>query len=175
MRYRINGQIRANQVRLIDKDRQPIGVMSLKDALALRDAKQIEEDLVLDLVEISPTAEPPVVQMLDYKKFLFEENKRKAQAKKKQKQIKTKEVKFRPSTGKGDYEVKLRNLRGFLEEGDKVKVTVFFRGREITHQELGFRLLEQVKEDLNEYGKVDFFPRNAEGRQLVMIMSPKKK
>jgi translation initiation factor IF-3 len=86
-----------------------------------------------------------------------------------------KEVKFRPSTDVGDYEVKLRNLRGFLEEGDKVKITVFFRGREITHQELGIKLLERVKVDLDEYGKVDFFPRNAEGRQLVMVMSPKKK
>ena len=112
---------------------------------------------------------------MDFGKFLFQESKQKAIAKKKQKQIKIKEVNFRPSTDKADYEVKLRNLRGFLEEGDKVKVTVFFRGREITHQELGIRLLERIRADLEEDGKVEYFPRSAEGRQLVMMLSPKKK
>ena len=111
---------------------------------------------------------------MDYGKFLFQESKQKTQAKKKQKKIKVKEVKFRPTTDKADYEVKLRNLRGFLEEGDKVKVTVYFRGREITHQELGIRLLERIRDDLGEQGKIEFFPKNAEGRQLVMIVVPKK-
>ena len=156
-------------MRLIGADGSQIGVVPLKDAvMAAKDAE-------LDLVEISPNADPPVVRVMDYGKFLYQEGKQKSLAKKKQKQIKVKEVKFRPSTDIGDYEVKLRNLRGFLEEGDKVKITVFFRGREITHQELGIKLLERVKVDLDEYGKVDFFPRNAEGRQLVMVMSPKKK
>lgn len=156
-------------MRLIADDGSQVGVVLLKDA------KRVAEEAGLDLVEISPNADPPVVRVMDYGKFLFQESKQKALAKKKQKQIKVKEVKFRPSTDKADYEVKLRNLRGFLEEGDKVKVTVFFRGREITHQELGVRLLERIREDLTEHGKVDFFPKNAEGRQLVMILSPKKK
>lgn len=112
---------------------------------------------------------------MDYGKFLFQESKQKMLARKKQKKVKVKELKFRPGTDKADYEVKLRNLRGFLEEGDKVKVTVFFRGREITHQELGMKLLERIRLDLTEEGKIDYFPRGVEGRQLVMIVSPKKK
>lgn len=141
--------------------------------LSIKDAKKIAEDAGLDLVEISPNADPPVVRVMDYGKFLFLESKQKAVAKKKQRQVKVKEVKFRPGTDKADYEVKLRNLRSFLVEGDKVKITVFFRGREITHQELGMKLLERVRDDLTEHGKVDFFPK-LEGRQLVMILSPKK-
>lgn len=156
-------------MRLIAEDGSQVGVVPLKEA------KRIADESALDLVEISPNADPPVVRVMDYGKFLFQESKQKALAKKKQKQIKVKEIKFRPGTDKADYEVKLRNLRSFLEEGDKVKVTVFFRGREITHQELGFKLLERVRDDLLEYGKVEFFPRNAEGRQLVMVLSPKKK
>lgn len=156
-------------MRLIDAEGNQVGVVSL------RDARKMAEEAALDLVEISPNAEPPVVRVMDYGKFQFQENKQKAIAKKKQKQIKVKEVKFRPGTDKADYEVKLRNLRGFLEEGDKVKVTVFFRGREITHQELGMKLLERIRDDLAEYGKVEYFPRGAEGRQLVMVISPKKK
>jgi len=165
----MNAQIRAPQVRLIGADGEQVGVVPLKEA------KLAAEAAGLDLVEISPNAEPPVVRIMDYGKFLFQESKQKAIARKKQKQAKVKEVKFRPSTDKADYEVKLRNLRGFLEEGDKVKVTVFFRGREITHQELGFRLLERIRADIGEDGKIDFFPRSAEGRQLVMVISPKKK
>jgi translation initiation factor IF-3 len=153
---------------LIADDGSQVGVVLLKDA------KRAAEESGLDLVEISPNADPPVVRIMNYGKFLFQENKQKALAKKKQKQIKVKELKFRPSTDKADYEVKLRNLRSFLEEGDKVKVTVFFRGREITHQELGIRLLERIRDDLAEQAKVDFFPQNAEGRQLVMVVSPKK-
>lgn len=167
-RNRVNAQIRAPQVRLVGDNGSQLGVM------AIREAKQMAEEAGLDLVEISPNADPPVVRIMDYGKFLFQESKQKAVQKKKQKQVKVKEVKFRPTTDKADYEVKLRNLRGFLEEGDKVKVTVFFRGREITHQELGMKLLEKIRDDLTEHGKVEFFPK-LEGRQLVMILTPKKK
>jgi translation initiation factor IF-3 len=168
VRNRVNVQIRAPKVRLIADDGSQLGVVLIKDA------RRIAEEAELDLVEISPNADPPVVRVMDYGKFLFQESKQKAIARKKQKQVKVKEVKFRPNTDKGDYEVKLRNLRGFLEEGDKVKVTIFFRGREITHQELGMKLLERVRDDLTEQGKVEFFPK-LEGRQLVMILGPKKK
>ena len=156
-------------MRLIGEDGSQVGVVSI------REAKLAAETAGMDLVEISPNAEPPVVRVMDYGKFLFQESKQKAVANKKQKQVKVKELKFRPGTDKADYEVKLRNLRGFLEEGDKVKVTVFFRGREITHQELGMKLLERIRLDLAEDGKIDYFPRAAEGLQLVMIVSPKKK
>lgn len=169
MRNRVDSQIRAPNVRVIAEDGSQIGVLPLKEA------RRMAEEASLNLVEISPNAEPPVVQIMDHGKFLFEERKKKALAKKKQKQVKVKEIKFRPGTDKADYEVKIRNLRSFLEEGDKVKVTVFFRGREITHQELGIKLLERIREDLTEHGKVEFFPRSAEGRQLVMILGPKKK
>lgn len=155
-------------MRLIGEDGSQIGVVPLKDA------RKMAEEAGLDLVEISPNADPPVVKVMDYGKFLYQESKEKAVAKKKQKRVKVKEVKFRPGTDKADYEVKLRNLRSFLEEGDKVKVTVFFRGREISHQELGMKLLERVKLDLAEEAKVEFFP-NLEGRQLVMVLAPKKK
>lgn len=167
-RNRVNAQIRAQKVRLIGDDGNQLGVVAIKDA------KRMADEAGLDLVEISPNADPPVVRIMDYGKFLFQESKQKALAKKKQRQVKLKEVKFRPGTDKADYEVKLRNLRGFLEEGDKVKITVFFRGREITHQELGMKLLERVRDDLADHGKVEFFPK-LEGRQLVMILSPKKK
>ena len=168
----MNGQIRGSktgEVRLIAEDGSQVGVVLVSEA------KKIAQEAGLDLVEISPNAEPPVVRVMDYGKFLFQESKQKAVAKKKQKQVKVKEVKFRPGTDKADYEVKLRNLRSFLEEGDKVKVTVFFKGREITHQELGIRLLERIRTDVGEDGKIDYFPRSAEGRQLVMVVSPKKK
>lgn len=168
-RNRVNAQIRTpkNEVRVIGNDNSQLGIMSVIDA------KRMAEQAGLDLVEISPNADPPVVRIMDYGKFLFQESKQRAQAKKKQKQVKVKEVKFRPGTDKADYEVKLRNLRSFLEEGDKVKVTIFFRGREITHQELGMKLLERIRDDLTEDGKVEFFPK-LEGRQLVMILAPKK-
>lgn len=156
-------------MRLIGEDGSQVGVVPL------REARTAAEEAGLDLVEISPSPDLPVVKIMDYGKFLFQESKQKAVAKKKQKQIKVKEVKFRPSTDIADYEVKLRNLKGFLEEGDKVKVTIFFRGREITHQELGMRLLERIRADLADDAKVDYFPRSAEGRQLVMVVSPKKK
>ncbi len=160
--------IRGPNVRLIGEDGEQLGIKTIQEA------KLIARDAGLDLVEISPNADPPVVRVMDYKKFLFQESKQRTLAKKKQKKVEQKEVKFRPSTAKADYEVKLRNLRGFLENGDKVKVTVFFRGREITHPELGMKLLERIKDELAEESKVDFFPK-LEGRQLVMILSPKKK
>lgn len=168
MRNRINAQIRAPRVRLIGEDGSQVGVLPVEEA------RRLALDAGLDLVEISPNADPPVARIMDYGKSLFQESKQKAIAKKKQKQVKMKEIKFRPGTDIGDYEVKLRNLRGFLEEGAKVKVTVFFRGREMAHQELGLKLLERVREDLTEHGKVEFFPK-LEGRQLVMIIAPKKK
>jgi translation initiation factor IF-3 len=142
--------------------------------VSLREARRIAEEAGLDLVEISPNANPPVVRVMDYGKFLFQESKQRAVARKKQKQVKVKEIKFRPVTDIGDYDVKVRKLREFLDEGNKVKVTVFFKGRELSHQELGAKLLERVKEDLNEYGKVDFMPK-LEGKQFIMILSPKKK
>ena len=127
----------------------------------------------LDLVEVSPTAEPPVVRIMDYGKFLFEQNKKAHSAKRKQKQIQVKEVKFRPGTDEGDYQIKLRNLIKFLDEGDKTKVTLRFRGREMAHQEFGHRLIERVKNDLVEHGVVEQYPK-MEGRQLVMVLGPKK-
>jgi translation initiation factor IF-3 len=126
-----------------------------------------------DLVEIAPQAQPPVCRIMDYGKYLFEESKKRQAAKKKQKQIQIKEVKFRPGTEEGDYQVKLRSLVRFLTEGDKVKVSLRFRGRELAHQELGFKLLERVRDDLAEYGTVEQSPKR-EGRQMVMILVPKK-
>ena len=128
----------------------------------------------LDLVEISPQAEPPVCKVMDYGKFRFEEQKKQQAARKKQKQVQVKEIKFRPGTDIGDYNVKLRNLVRFLTEGDKVKVTLRYRGREMAHQELGRDLLKRVEADLEEYGSVEQFPR-MEGRQMVMVLAPKKK
>ena len=128
----------------------------------------------MDLVEISPNADPPVCRVMDYGKFRYQDSKRKAVARKKQKQVHVKEIKFRPGTDIGDYEVKLRNLTRFLENGDRVKVTLRFRGREMAHQELGRELLVRVEEDLKEYGTVEQYPK-MEGRQMVMVISPKKK
>jgi translation initiation factor IF-3 len=154
-------------VRVIDAEGEQAGVLTIDQALAL--AAESE----LDLVEIAPQSEPPVCRVMDYGKFLFETNKKQSVARKKQKQVQVKEIKFRPGTDIGDYRVKLRNLIRFLEEGDRVKVTLRFRGREMAHQELGVELLERVKLDLEEYGVVEQFPR-MEGRQMVMVMSPKK-
>jgi translation initiation factor IF-3 len=128
----------------------------------------------LDLVEIAPQAKPPVCRVMDYGKFIFEENKRKATAKKKQKQIQVKEVKFRPGTDEGDYQIKLRNIIRFLEEGDKAKITLRFRGREFTHPELGRKLLERLEADIGELGVVEQSAR-MEGRQMVMMIAPKKR
>lgn len=155
-------------MRLIDSEGEQAGVMSLDKA------KEMAFEVELDLVEISPNASPPVCRIMDYGKFQFEESKKRKAAKKNQKQIQIKEVKFRPGTEEGDYKVKLRNLSRFLENGDKAKVTLRFRGREMAHQELGMQLLKRVEEDLKELGTVEQFPR-MEGRQMVMVIAPKKK
>jgi len=139
-----------------------------------REAIQYATEHGLDLVEVSPTAEPPVCRVMDYGKYLFELNKKQQTARKKQKQIQVKEVKFRPTTDEGDYQIKLRNLTRFLTEGDKAKVTLRFRGRELLHQELGAEILERIKADLTELAQVEQFPR-LEGKQMVMILGPKKK
>ena len=138
------------------------------------DALQMAAAAELDLVEVSPTAEPPVCRIMDFGKFLFEQNKKAHAAKRKQKQIQLKEVKFRPGTEEGDYQVKLRNLTRFLTEGDKAKVTLRFRGREMAHQEIGRQLLDRVQQDLAPVGQVEQFPL-MEGRQMVMLIGPKKK
>jgi translation initiation factor IF-3 len=168
-RHRINRQIKAQSIRLIGDSGEQLGIFSLAEALRLA------VDQELDLVEISPNAEPPVVKLTNYGKFLYQESKQRNAAKKKLKQTKVKELKFRPGTGKADYEVKLRNLRGFLEDGDKVRVVVVFRGREMAHIDLGMVLMARIRAELEEYAKVDFYPSRVEGRQLVMVLSPKKK
>jgi translation initiation factor IF-3 len=155
-------------VRVIGADGEQAGVMTRAEALALA------VEAALDLVEVSPTAEPPVVRVMDFGKYLFEQNKKAHSAKRKQKQIQVKEVKFRPGTEEGDYQVKLRNLIRFLTEGDKAKVTLRFRGREMAHQDIGRRLLTRVQGDLAEHAVVEQNPL-MEGRQIVMVFSPKKK
>ena len=142
--------------------------------MPIADAIRRAEELEVDLVEIAPTAVPPVCKLMDFGKFKYREAKKAHEAKLKQKQIQVKEVKFRPGTDEGDYQVKLRNLIRFLENGDKAKITLRFRGREMAHQEFGIRLLERVKADLLEFGVVEQFPK-MEGRQLVMVMAPSKK
>jgi translation initiation factor IF-3 len=153
---------------VIGADGGQAGVMSRYDALQMAYAAE------LDLVEVSPTAEPPVVRIMDYGKFLFEQNKKAHSAKRKQKQIQVKEVKFRPGTGEGDYQIKVRNLIRFLTEGDKAKVTLRFRGREMVHQDIGRKLLDRVAKDLAEYATVEQNPL-MEGKQMVMVFAPKKK
>jgi len=153
---------------LIDTDGNQAGVVSLEEA------KSAAAEAGQDLVEISPNADPPVCRIMDYGKYRYEDSKKKAAAKKKQKQMQVKEVKFRPGTDSGDYNVKLRNLRRFLEDGDKVKVTMRFRGREMAHQELGLELLQEVEKDLEEIATVEQYPK-LEGRQMVMVMAPRKR
>jgi translation initiation factor IF-3 len=138
-----------------------------------RQAMQISEESGLDLVELSPDAKPPVCRIMDFGKFRFQQSKRKAAAKKKQKQVHIKEIKIRPATEEGDYQVKLRNIIRFLEDGDKAKVTLRFRGREMAHPELGYQLMERIVMDLTEYGVVEQRPK-FEGRQMVMVIGPKK-
>jgi translation initiation factor IF-3 len=153
---------------VIGADGGQAGVMSRYDALQMAYAAE------LDLVEVSPTAEPPVVRIMDYGKFLFEQNKKAHSAKRKQKQIQVKEVKFRPGTGEGDYQIKLRNLIRFLTEGDKAKVTLRFRGREMVHQDIGRKLLDRVVQDLAPHSVVEQNPL-MEGKQMIMVFAPKKK
>ena len=155
-------------MRVIAADGSQAGVMTRFEALALAQGAE------LDLVEVSPTADPPVVRVMDFGKFLFEQNKKAHSAKRKQKQQQVKEVKFRPGTEEADYQVKLRNLTRFLAEGDKAKVTLRFRGREMVHQDIGRKLLDRVQTDLAATAIVEQFPM-MEGRQMVMVFSPKKK
>ncbi|MCE0556876.1 translation initiation factor IF-3 [Motilimonas sp. 1_MG-2023] len=166
---RINDEITGlNEVRLANADGEPIGIVSFTEALAQAAEQQ------LDLVEISPNAEPPVCRLMDYGKFIYEKSKSAKDQRKKQKQIQVKEIKFRPGTDIGDYQVKLRNLTRFLEEGNKAKITLRFRGREMAHQELGVDLLNRIKADLEEISVVESFPK-MEGRQMVMVLGPKKR
>ncbi|WP_058526857.1 MULTISPECIES: translation initiation factor IF-3 [Legionella] len=167
-RARVNEQINVPEVRLIDADGNQAGIISTREAL------RAAEESGLDLVEISPTAKPPVCRIMDYGKFLFELSKKQAEARKKQKQIQVKELKFRPTTEDGDYQVKLRNLIRFLNHGDKVKVTLRFRGREMAHQDIGMKIMERLQQDTAEYGVVEQQAKR-EGRQLLMVLSPKKK
>lgn len=164
----INENITASEVRLIGAEGEQIGIVSLQEAMAAA------EEAKMDLVEISPDAEPPVCRVMDYGKHIFEKKKQQAVARKNQKQIQIKEIKFRPGTEDGDYQVKLRNLIRFLSDGDKAKVSLRFRGREMAHQELGMELLKRVEQDLLEYGTVEQYPK-MEGRQLMMVIAPKKK
>ncbi|WP_081710688.1 MULTISPECIES: translation initiation factor IF-3 [Pelistega] len=166
--HQINGEIRSPEVRLIGIDGEQLGVVSIKEALAKAD----EADT--DLVEIAPNATPPVCRLMDYGKFRYQEQKRLQEAKSKQKVVQVKEIKFRPGTDEGDYQVKLRSLKRFIEDGDKAKVTLRFRGRELAHQELGMKVLERVKEDLGDMVSVEAMPK-LEGRQMVMVVAPKKK
>ncbi|MDT7525059.1 MULTISPECIES: translation initiation factor IF-3 [Idiomarinaceae] len=166
---RINEEIRVKEVRLIGVEGEQIGVVAIQDAI------NAAEEAGVDLVEISPNAEPPVCRLMDYGKFVYEKAKNAKEQKKNQKQIQVKEVKFRPGTDEGDYQVKLRNLTRFLEGGDKTKVTVRFRGREMAHQELGIDLLNRIKTDLEEISTCESFPRRAEGRQMIMVLAPTKK
>ena len=163
---RINDRIRAPEIRLIGADGENVGVVTPARAM------QRAEEAGLDLVEISPTAVPPVCKIMDFGKFKYETQKREAEARKKQKIIEIKEIKFRPGTDTHDYDVKMRSVLKFLSEGDKVKVTLRFRGREMAHQELGLELLNRVAADVGEAGKIESMPK-LEGRQMVMMVAPK--
>ncbi|WP_133127551.1 translation initiation factor IF-3 [Legionella nagasakiensis] len=167
-RARINEQINVVEVRLIDVDGNQAGIVSTREALRAADESG------LDLVEISPNAKPPVCRIMDYGKYLFEISKKQAEAKKKQKQIQVKELKFRPTTEEGDYQVKLRNLIRFLNHGDKVKITLRFRGREVAHQDVGMKIMERLQQDTAEFAVIEQQAKR-EGRQLMMVLSPKKK
>lgn len=165
---RKNLEIRVPQVRVIDAEGEQAGVMTRDEALNLA------QEVGLDLVEIQPTADPPVCRIMDFGKFKFEQQKKAHAAKKKQKQVEIKELKFRPSTEDGDYAVKMRNLKRFLEEGDKVKVTIRFKGREMAHTELGEQMVKRIQVDIVEDAIIESYPR-LEGRQMVMMIGPKKK
>ena len=155
-------------MRLVGEDSEQLGIVSLQEALS------VAEEAGLDLVEIAPLAKPPVCRVMDYGKFKYQESKRAHEAKQKQKQTQLKEVKLRPGTDENDYQIKLRNLIRFLSEGDRAKVTLRFRGREMAHQEFGLRQLQRIKADLEEIGQVEQMPK-MEGRQMVMVIAPKKK
>ena len=164
---RINLEINAPEIRLVGEEGEQLGIVPLAEAMAKAEAAE------LDLVEIAPMAKPPVCRIMDYGKFKYREAKKQHEAKLKLKQIQVKEVKFRPGTDEGDYKIKLRNLTRFLQEGDKAKITLRFRGREMAHQEFGVRLLERIRNDLESLSTVESWPR-LEGRQMVMLLAPKK-
>ncbi|NLR74050.1 MULTISPECIES: translation initiation factor IF-3 [Leeia] len=165
---RINYEINLPELRLVGLEGEQLGIMSSRAAL------QLAEEAEVDLVEIAPQAQPPVCRLMDYGKYKYQESKRKQEAKSKQKQMQVKEIKFRPATDEGDYQVKMRNLIRFLNEGDKTKITLRFRGREMAHQEFGLNLLKRVEADLAEHGTVEQFPK-LEGRQMIMVIAPKKR
>jgi translation initiation factor IF-3 len=163
---RVNDEIRIPQVRLIDQDGEMQGVMSAREAM------QRAFSVGLDLVEISPNADPPVCKILDFGKFKYEQQKKRNEAKKKQKVIEIKEIKVRPNIDENDYQVKMRAMKSFIEEGDKVKVTLRFRGREMAHQDIGVRVLERIRAEMDTTSKVEQMPR-MENRQMVMVLSPR--
>jgi translation initiation factor IF-3 len=158
----------APEVRLNGPENEPLGIVGIQEALRLAGEADV------DLVEIAATADPPVCRLMDYGKFKYAEQKKAAEAKAKQHVIEIKEVKFRPGTDEGDYAIKMRNLRRFLEEGDKGKVTLRYRGREITHQDIGMRLLERIRDELGDVSVVENMPK-LEGRQMIMVLGPKRK
>jgi translation initiation factor IF-3 len=165
----LNREIMALEVRLNGVENEPLGIVSTMEAL------RMAGELDVDLVEIAAAAEPPVCRLMDYGKFKYQEQKRAADAKSKQKVIEVKEVKFRPGTDEGDYQIKMRNLRRFIEvDGDKGKVTLRYRGREITHQDIGMRLLERIRDELADVSVVENMPK-LEGRQMIMVLGPKRK
>ncbi|WP_281171705.1 translation initiation factor IF-3 [Azovibrio restrictus] len=166
--HRLNEEINVPEVRLIGEEGEQLGVVSSRQAMHLA------EEAGLDLVEIAPLAQPPVCRIMDYGKFKYQEAKKAHEAKLKQKQVQVKEIKLRPGTDENDYQIKLRNMIRFLDEEDKVKVTLRFRGREMAHQEFGMRQLERIKADLEPYGQVEQMPK-MEGRQMIMIIAPAKK
>ncbi|WP_345541399.1 translation initiation factor IF-3 [Variovorax defluvii] len=166
--HRLNREIMAPEVRLIGPDNEQLGVVSLAEALRLAG----EQDV--DLVEVVAAANPPVCRLIEYGKFKYHEQKKAAEAKSKQKVIEVKEVKFRPGTDEGDYNIKMRNIRRFLDDGDKCKITLRFRGREITHQELGLALLQRIRDELGDSIVVEQFPK-LEGRQMIMMIAPGRK
>jgi translation initiation factor IF-3 len=168
-KHRLNREIMAPMVRLNGVNNEPLGIVSIQDALRMSGEADV------DLVEIAATADPPVCRLMDYGKFKYLEQKKAAEAKSKQKVIEVKEVKFRPGTDEGDYNIKMRNLRRFIaEDGDKGKVTLRFRGREITHQDIGMRLLERIRDELADVAVVEHMPK-LEGRQMIMVLAPRKK
>ncbi len=164
---KLNEDITYDQIRLVGDSGEQLGILSPDEA------RKIAEERGMDLVEIAPNAEPPVCRLMDYGKYLYASAKKKQESKKKQKQITVKEIKFRPGTDIGDYDIKVRNLTKFLDAGNKVKVTLRFRGREMAHQELGMEMLKRVEEDLKEIGVVEQMPK-MEGRQMVMVLAPVK-
>lgn len=166
--HRLNEEITVPEIRLQGVEGEQLGVMTIRAAL------QLAEEAGVDLVEIAPLAKPPVCRVMDYGKFKYQEQKRAHEAKLKQKQVQVKEIKLRPGTDENDYQIKLRNMTRFLEEEDKVKVTLRFRGREMAHQEFGMRQLERIKADLEAIGQVEQMPK-MEGRQMIMIIAPAKK